>query len=458
MDGFVDGYPVCFGVSAVNPIGQGPIDAYFPGGPCTGGVNMPDVPLEPTNPIAFPRSGSAEVLWTPPSLGKMLNQPLHSAYPITSYRVIATPGDISVSTDTVPIQNTDMLHATVPGLTDGVTYTFTVLAQSDVGDSKPSRRSNPVTPPRSTWKQGAMLPFPWYGYSSVARGGFLHVLGAGFSSHVAIDGTPEPWNRVESFDWRPWFSSAVFDAADHMYIYALGGLGHASDVLLATAGSDGTVSHWVPAGPPLPIPRAAHASAVYKNYLYVLGGTATIPVADVSFAQLRGDGTYAGWTQTTALPRGASWLVSLVYKNFLYAIAGEGSSDVLIATLGEDGSIKSGWRRATAQLPSGRNAPRGTVVGDNIYIGGGWKWQSFGPELGTSGVLIGRVDPATGDVTSWGNWDADAFFGPRDSFGFVANGNTLYVMGGMGAIEDGVLRLSDVQFANIDPATGHLRP
>jgi hypothetical protein len=73
----------------------------------------------------------------------------------------------------------------------------------------------------------------------------------------------------------------------------------------------------------------------------------------------------------------------------------------------------------------------------------------------TSTVFVGHLDPATGDVLSWDELASDAFFGPRDTFGFVAAGNRLYVMGGMGV---DVTRLSDVQFANIDPITAHLRP
>jgi hypothetical protein len=462
LDGFDDGLPVCFGVSAVNPVGQGPIKPYFPGGPCTDGVNMPDVPLEPISVIAYPRNGSADVYWNPPLPGNMLNRPLHAIYPITNYRVVASPGDIAVTTpDALPLQGTDTLHATVSGLTDGIAYSFTVVGHSEVGDSKPSKASNSITPPTSIWKPGAMLPFPWWRHASVASGEYLYAPGPGFSSRIGGDGTPGPWKAIEPFNERPFFSSAVFAGDNHTYIYAIGGLGHASEVLVATLRDDGTVSSWTPAGPQLEIPRAGHGSAMYKNFLYVIGGLATWPISDVSFAILQQDGRYAGWTKTTPLPIGRDLVSAVLYKNFLYVISS--GIDVFVATLGEDGSIQGPWRRTTAQLRSPRERAGAAVVGDKIYVAGG---ETRLPDLGappgtstsparTNSIFVGHPDPTTGDVTSWDDFESDAFFGPRETFGFLAIANRLYVIGGMG--QDGG-RLSDVQFANIDPATGHLRP
>ncbi len=57
---------------------------------------------------------------------------------ITSYTVTSDPGGITATGTTSPI--------TVIGLTNGVTYTFTVTATNAVGTSPASSRSNAVTP------------------------------------------------------------------------------------------------------------------------------------------------------------------------------------------------------------------------------------------------------------------------------------------------------------------------
>jgi Fibronectin type III domain len=61
--------------------------------------------------------------------------------PATSYTVTSQPGNIVV-TSTTP-------SASVPGLTYGVAYTFTVVASNSYGSAAPSAPSAPVTPGRA---------------------------------------------------------------------------------------------------------------------------------------------------------------------------------------------------------------------------------------------------------------------------------------------------------------------
>lgn len=90
----------------------------------------PAVPGAPTNVIATGGDGSASVAFTPP--------PSDGGSAITGYTVTSGPGGKTASGPTSPI--------TVTGLTNGTSYTFTVIATNANGNSAPSAPSNAVTP------------------------------------------------------------------------------------------------------------------------------------------------------------------------------------------------------------------------------------------------------------------------------------------------------------------------
>ncbi len=88
------------------------------------------LPGQPTNVTATASNGRAVVSFLPPKYtGKI---------PIIRYTVTSRPGPITATAKQSPI--------TVPGLTNGVTYTFTVTATNSVGTGPASRTSNKVTP------------------------------------------------------------------------------------------------------------------------------------------------------------------------------------------------------------------------------------------------------------------------------------------------------------------------
>jgi kumamolisin len=89
------------------------------------------VPGAPSGVTAVAGDASASVSWTAPA---------DNDSPISSYTVRASPG---LTTVTAPSRQTT---ATVHGLTNGTTYTFTVTATNRVGTGQASAPSNPVTP------------------------------------------------------------------------------------------------------------------------------------------------------------------------------------------------------------------------------------------------------------------------------------------------------------------------
>jgi hypothetical protein len=99
-------------------------------------------PAAPTAPNATPRSAGAQISWTPPANG---------GQPIQSYTVTGSPsGQAVVSGSTTT--------AVVYGLTNGVSYTFTVTAANVIGAGVASPPSNPVIPDARLVAQGQAAP------------------------------------------------------------------------------------------------------------------------------------------------------------------------------------------------------------------------------------------------------------------------------------------------------------
>jgi Domain of unknown function (DUF1929)/Fibronectin type III domain/Glyoxal oxidase N-terminus len=107
----------------------------------------PSAPNPPAGVTAAPGNGQATVSWTAPYDGGST---------ITKYAVTPYIG-ASAQTPTVVTGNPPSPTATVTGLVNGTSYTFTVTATNANGTSAPSTASNAVTPTSSSQGQWSAL-------------------------------------------------------------------------------------------------------------------------------------------------------------------------------------------------------------------------------------------------------------------------------------------------------------
>ncbi len=125
VGGLTNGQSYTFRVTAANSSGPGsasdPSNAVIPAA----------VPYPPTGASAARGNGSATVTWVAPVNG--------GGSPISLYTVTSTPGGLTCT-------NTAASGCTVGGLTNGVSYTFSVTATNAVGMGLPSVPSAPVIP------------------------------------------------------------------------------------------------------------------------------------------------------------------------------------------------------------------------------------------------------------------------------------------------------------------------
>ncbi|MBC7631445.1 fibronectin type III domain-containing protein [Aeromicrobium sp.] len=132
VEGLENGTGYTFGVIATNSLGDSPT-AYS--GQVTPGPGL-GRPAQPQSVSARAGVNMAKVYWQPPIFD--------GGSSITAYTAAASPGGQSCTV------SGSARSCYVPGLTNGVTYTFTLTAKNNSGTSDSSEPSNPVTPTQDT--------------------------------------------------------------------------------------------------------------------------------------------------------------------------------------------------------------------------------------------------------------------------------------------------------------------
>jgi uncharacterized protein YjbI with pentapeptide repeats len=156
-DRLANGDTYTFTVTASNDVGDSqPSDPSGPVAPA-GAVTVPDAPTQVRGTAG---DGTADVRWDAPADD--------GGSPTTSYTLSALHAGNVIGTWTL---DASVTSKTVHGLTDGDSYTFTVVATNSAGDSDPSDPSDPVTPqaPEATFTLHSSLAYDVPGGAVVAH-------------------------------------------------------------------------------------------------------------------------------------------------------------------------------------------------------------------------------------------------------------------------------------------------
>lgn len=122
--------------------------------------------------------------------------------------------------------------------------------------------------------------------------------------------------------------NALVDTLQAGHLYVVGGIDNTgaptTSVFHSAVGLDRTNPIWVPETP-LPAPLHSMGVAVFRSWLYVVGGATTgdAPVAEVYRARINEDGSLGMWESQSSLPTALAYPAVAQAAGVLYVLGGE---------------------------------------------------------------------------------------------------------------------------------------
>jgi N-acetylneuraminic acid mutarotase len=196
---------------------------------------------------------------------------------------------------------------------------------------------------------------------------------------------------------------------------------------------------------PLPHKVSSLGACVSDGYVYVYGGhtgaTHTYSTETTTDKFFRAKLTGGKWEELTAGPP-AQGLALVAYKGKVYRVGGmqprnkpkeKADSHSLTSFAAYDPSTKK-WQELTA-LPEGRSSHDAVVVGDKLYVFGGWKMNGEGKE--PTWHKTGLVMDLSKAQLKWQSIEQPF---QRRALAVEALGGKVYVLGGLTA-KDSTVRV-----------------
>jgi uncharacterized protein YceK len=163
---------------------------------------------------------------------------------------------------------------------------------------------------------------------------------------IHADGGLGEWLVEDQTMTLPRYVNAVKEVKNNAYVFGghdqMKGVGIV-DVEWATPANDGKIGGWKKTSP-LQTGRYGLSSAGYGNYVYALGGLTGLEyLTSIEYAQVQDDSELSAWRYTADLPEPRATFSALVYKDKIYIIGGTNQdrylSSVEFATFNQEGQI-----------------------------------------------------------------------------------------------------------------------
>lgn len=246
-------------------------------------------------------------------------------------------------------------------------------------------RADRFDPRTNTWKRLANLPTP-VTHAGVAVDPVTQTawfVGGYVGDFPAPDGTAAVWKyHIPTNTWSQGPSIPAARGAGgaaivgrKLYFFSGANKGRTEDQADHWALDLDNPSKWRQRAP-LPNPRNHFSTAVVNDQIYVIGGQHLLELDSINQADVhRYDVTTDTWTAMASLPRPYShFTFSLgVYKDrYIVSAGGESPHDVGRSDALVYDSVRNRWGRLTS-LPADRRAAAGGVIGDRLYIAGGYE-------------------------------------------------------------------------------------
>jgi hypothetical protein len=255
----------------------------------------------------------------------------------------------------------------------------------------------------STWSNVGTLPVAMHAMGYVATKGRFYLIGGDnnsgylssvYSAPINADGTLGTF-RAETSMPAAKADSACFIIKDKLY--AVGGKtdSFVNSVYRATVNNDGTLSGWETL-PNFPINFSYGRPLHIKDRIYIFGAYDGNGNSYIYYTTYDSDGNINSWTNVTNMPNNMRNPALVCTDNYVFSIAGYDSNNsqysnaAYRAPINIDGSIGA-WTQIT-NGPVEANYPQTVIVGNRIYIIGGFKDSNFYNSVYSANFASGITD------------------------------------------------------------------